>query len=308
MDILNDIFDTLNLSGALYFRTDFSGPWAITVPDLDQAARFHLVVQGRCVIEFPSGNHLELNPGDLVLVPKGSTHIISDKLGRATAPLETVLDSSGYDGKGVLVIGDRDTKSSTQLICGHFNFRKSADHPILRALPEYMTVTSAFRAEQVWLDDILRLLVRRLFEGDLGSTGVVKRLSESVFIELMRIGFSQSQRLTNILKAFSDKQVGNALELMHLSPENTWTVQQLAKEVGMSRSRFAEKFSQLMDIGPMGYLADWRIQKALFLLDSSKISVQQIALRTGYQSAAAFTRAFVMKVGSTPTEYRQNTI
>jgi len=308
MDILNDILDTLNLSGALYFRTDFSGDWAVTVPKFEQAARFHLVVQGECTIQFPSGNHLKLMPGDLVLVPNGSSHVISDELGRTAPPLETVLQTSGYDGNGVLVVGENDTNASTQLICGHFNFRKNAEHPILKALPEHMTISSTMRAEQVWLDDILRLLVRRLFAGEIGAAGVVTRLSESVFIELLRVGVSQSGKLDKILNAFSDKQVGNALELIHSSPENSWTVQLLAKEVGMSRSRFADKFSQLMEVGPMSYLADWRIQKALLLLDKSKISVQQIASKTGYQSPAAFTRAFATKVGITPSQYRQNTL
>ena len=157
MDILNDILDTLSLSGALYFRTDFSGPWAATVPNLEQAARFHLVVQGKCTIQFPTGKYLELIPGDLVLVPNGSSHVISDTVNRPAPSLETVLERSGYDGNGILVIGEGDKEASTQLICGHFNFRKNAEHPILKALPEYILITNTMRAEQVWLDDILRL-------------------------------------------------------------------------------------------------------------------------------------------------------
>ena len=305
MDILDDILNTLNLSGALYFRTNFTGPWAITVPKFEQAARFHLVMQGKCTIQFPSGKTLLLQVGDMVLVPNGNTHIISDEPGRPSTSLETVLKTSNYNGNGVLVTGTGDKKAATQLICGHFNFRRNAGHPILKALPEYMLITGAMRAEQVWLDDILRLVVRRMFSGELGSTGVVTRLTESIFIELLRVGVTQSDKLQQVLQALTDKQLSTAFELMHSAPENSWTVQSLAKEAGMSRSRFADKFSQLMNIGPMSYLAEWRIQKALELLDKSQISIQQIAFKTGYKSPAAFSRAFAAKIGITPSEYRQ---
>lgn len=308
MNILNDILNTLNLCGTLYFRTDFSGPWAATVPEIKQAVRFHLVVRGKCTIQFPSGKYLEIVAGDLVLVPNGSSHIISDKADRPAPLLETVLETSGYNGSGVLVIGEGNTEASTQLVCGHFNFRNNADHPLLKAFPEYILITKAMRVEQVWLDDMLKLLVHRLYANEIANTGVVTRLSESVFIEILRIGFSSDSKLDSMLKAFSDKQLSNALKLIHASPETPWTVQLLAKEIGMSRSRFADKFRQLMEIGPMTYLAEWRIQKALSLLEKSKISIQQIASKTGYQSPAAFTRAFSSKVGITPTEYRRSTV
>jgi len=306
MDVLNDILDTLNLKGALYFRTDFSPPWAVTVPDLDQAARFHLVVQGTCRIEFPSGASVDLGAGDLVLIPKGRSHVLADQAGRTAPPLETVLDNVGYDGEGVLVVGDGDPNSSTQLICGHFNFRRDADHPILRALPEYLLTTASMRARQPWLDEMLRLVAQRVFSKDIGSKASVIRLSEIVFIELLRVGIDQSEELCSILEAFKDRQIGQALQLIHAKAAEPWTVESLASEVGMSRSRFAERFSDLMDTGPMAYLSDWRLQKALSLLDDSRCSVQQVAIQTGYQSPAAFTRAFSGKFGVPPREYRRN--
>ena len=108
LDILNDILDTLDLQGVFYFRTDFSAPWAVEVPDLAQAARFHLVVQGTCHARFASGAEVDLMPGDLVLIPRGRGHVLSDRADRAAAALETVLDQSGYDGQGVLVVGQGD--------------------------------------------------------------------------------------------------------------------------------------------------------------------------------------------------------
>ncbi|GHD61993.1 AraC family transcriptional regulator [Thalassobaculum fulvum] len=305
MDVLDDILDTLNLRGAFYYRTDFSPPWAVTVPDLRQAARFHLVVQGSCHVAFPSGASIELGPGDLVLIPRGRSHVIADRSGRDAPPLETVLSAVGYDGEGVLAVGDGDPAATTQLVCGHFTFRTGADHPILRALPEFLVTTNAARAREPWLDDVLRLVVRRVFADGAGSAAAVTRLSEVVFIELLRAGIGTDGTLRAVLDAFRDRQVGRALQLMHAEPARPWTVDGLAAEVGMSRSRFAARFSELMEVGPMAYLADWRLQKALSLLDDPQASVQQVAGQTGYQSPAAFTRAFAARFGLPPTEYRR---
>ena len=129
MDILDDILKTLDMKGALYFRTHFTGSWGTTVPDYEQAARFHLVVQGICHVTFPSGAHAKLSPGDLILIPNGLRHVLSDSGLAKAPPLETVLEDVGYDGSGVLRIGDGDPAAATQLICGHFSFRRGAEQP-----------------------------------------------------------------------------------------------------------------------------------------------------------------------------------
>lgn len=304
MDILNDILDTLDLNGALYFRTDFSGSWAVTVPVLESAARFHLVVQGQCTFAMPNETSITLNPGDLILIPRGQTHILSDSPVESAPPLETVLEQAAYDGKGILIVGDGDKSASTQLICGHLTFRENADHPMLRALPNYLLTTASERAENPWLDDVLRLVSRQMFSGHVGSDASVKRLSEVMFIEILRIAIEDQRDIKPILKGFHDPHVGKALSLLHKTPAAHWTVKSLAKEVGMSRSSFADKFAELIGQGPMSYLSDWRLQKALFLLDESNIPVQQVAERIGYQSPAAFTRAFAGKFGLSPSQYR----
>lgn len=305
MDILNDILDTLDLNGALYFRTDFSAPWSVTVPVLEGAARFHLVVQGQCTVTLPGDRVMTLYPGDLILIPRGQTHMLSDSPVDRAPSLETVLEQVDYDGEGVLVVGDGDNTANTQLVCGHFTFRKNADHPMLRALPDYLLTTSSMRAQNPWLDEILRLISRQMFAENVGSDASVRRLSEVMFIELLRMGIEDQGQMEPLLKGFQDPHVGQALELLHRQPSSAWTVQSLAREVGMSRSSFADRFAELIGQGPMSYLSDWRLQKALSLLDESNITVQQVAAETGYQSPAAFTRAFAGKFGVAPTKYRQ---
>ncbi len=306
MDILDDILDTLNMKGVFYFRTDFSPPWGVKVPQLEQTARFHLVVEGTCYIQFPSGDSAYLNAGDLVLIPHGATHSISCTPETPICDLETALTTAGYKNDGVLVVGDGDPTATTQLICGHFSFRKDADHPLLRALPDHMLVTASDRARNQWLDETLRLVVRCVFAENLGGVTTVTRLSEIVFIELLRTGVIMNAEFNAVLKAFTDGQIGRALLYIHQNLAEPWTVASLASEVGMSRSRFAERFSDLVGTGPMSYLSDWRLQKALALLDTSRYSVQEVSGQIGYLSPAAFTRAFSGKFGVSPTHYRRN--
>lgn len=306
MDVLDDILGTLDLKGALYFRTDFSPPWGITVPPLEQAARFHLVVHGQCWVRFANGQSLSLSAGDIVLIPRGASHIISDAPDRDAPDLETTLSLAGYKGDGVLVLGQAKESATTQLVCGHFTFRKQADHPLLRALPDHILTTNATRARNPWLDEALRLVAQRVFSDAQGSGATVTRLSEIVFIELIRSAVSENGPLQTVVAAFGDRQIGNALLNIHKWPERNWTVGNLAAEVGMSRSRFAERFQELVGIAPMTYLADWRLQKALALLDTSQSSVQQVASQIGYLSPAAFSRAFSSKFGYSPSDYRRS--
>lgn len=305
MDILDDILDTLDLRGALYFRTDFTGPWAVSVPKFGSAARFHLVMQGQLHVTTACGAHLALGPGDLVMVPHGWNHVLADRPGRTAAPLETVLEDAGYDGQGVLRVGPGDDSAATQILCGHFTFRERADHPILRALPDHILLTAAMRLREPLLDEMLRLAARRAFSDRLGSAAAITRLSEIVFIEVLRAGIAQSAQLSTLMEAFRDRQIGRALELIHAEPEKNWTVESLASAVAMSRSRFAERFRDLVGMGPVSYISDWRLQKALAMLERSQSNIQEIAGRAGYMSAAAFTRAFAGKFGLAPSEYRR---
>lgn len=306
MDILDDVFNVLDLKGALYFRTDFCSPWGVTVPDFQSVARFHLVIQGRCFVKIEQQPCVELTAGDLIMIPRGVSHQLLDSPDRPAPPLEQVLEQANYAGKGVLVVGDGDPTATTQMVCGHLSFRDRADHPILQVLPDYLMMANSCRAKHPLLDNILRLITQRIFEDSLGASASVTRLSEIVFIELLKAGISEQPALLTLLEGLKDPQIGRSLSLIHQQPQNPWTVESLANEVAMSRSRFAHRFNQLIGTGPMGYLADWRLQKALTLLEKTHLSVQQIAQQTGYHSASSFTRAFSGKFGMAPRELRKN--
>ena len=305
MDVLDDILKTLDLQGALYFRTHFSGSWGTTVPDYEQAARFHLVVQGTCHVTFKTGEHITLRPGDLILIPNGTGHVLSNSGLAKAPPLETTLIDAGYDGRGVLQVGEGDPTAATQMICGHFTFRKGAEHPMISNLPKYVHVTGSARASEPWLDDTLKLVSQRMFSAEPGATATVTRLSEIVLIELLKSSLIETENSQSVIKALKDPQISAALSAIHENASANWSVDSLAQHVGMSRSRFSDRFSDLLGMGPMRYLADWRLQKALVMLDQERASVKLIASESGYQSVAAFSRAFSNKFGQSPRNFRR---
>lgn len=308
MDPLSEILSTLNMQGMFYFRTSFAGKWGVTVPEYQQAARFHLVVQGELNVGLPSGENIKLQAGDLILIPQGRSHILSDSECEIAPPLETVLKDAEYDGNGLLAIGDGYEHKKTKLICGHFSFRDGADHPLLRALPEYFVVTPSQMAENPLLEDIMRILLRQVFSKSSDSTASITRLSETMFIEILRQNLVGNTAYSKIMHAFTDQKISQAISIIHASPNIGWTVEKLACEIGMSRTRFATRFKELLNMGPMAYLSEWRLQKSLPLLASSGLNVQQIASETGYKSAAAYSRAFAGHFGYPPSEYRQRAI
>lgn len=301
-DILSDIFDTIRLRGMLYFRTDYAPPWAVTVPAYKQAARFHLVVQGRCHVAITEGPDADLGPGDLVLITRGREHTLADRAGRTPAPLDDIVKRSGYDGKGVFVVGSAEPGAATQMVCGHLSFTQGADHPLLRALPPLIVMRPSDRAQQPLLDETLRLVARRAFTDALGAAASISRLSEVFFIETVRAAIAHHSELARVIAAMTDAQIGRALGRVHEAPAEPWTVEALAQEAGMSRSRFAERFTELIGVAPMSYVAEWRLQKALARLSDGDANIKVVAAEVGYQSAAAFTRAFSQRFGMPPRE------
>jgi AraC-like DNA-binding protein len=306
VDVLADIFETIQLRGTFYFRTDFSPPWGTTVPHLGRVARFHHVVQGRCWIRVGDAEPIELSAGDIVLVPKGATHVLSHAATVNAPPLENVLAAAGYQGDGLLAIGSGDPAATTQLVCGHLTFGDSADHAVLRALPPIIRISNAERARRPWFDQVLRLLVSHVFSGHPGSIAVVTRLSEIVFIEAIRFAGDEAPELRRLMEAFADARIGRTIALIHREPARAWTVDDLAREVGMSRTRFAEQFREMIGTSPVNYLTEWRLQRAVAALSHSRRPIGEIARECGYSSPAAFTRAFNERFGQTPKAFRRD--
>jgi AraC-like DNA-binding protein len=304
MDVLSDVFETLQLRGCVYFRTDFSPPWGTTVPSLGRTVRFHYVVQGCCWIRVAGSAPMLLSAGDFVLVPNGASHVLSHDGIEEAPPLETVLEAAGYRGELLLAIGNGDPAAATQLVCGHLNFAEGADHTILRVLPPMIRISNAERSHHPWFDGVLQLLVTQVFSQHPGSVAAVTRLSEILFIEAIRFAGDEAPELQRLMQGFSDAQIGRAIAAIHRELTRSWTVASLAREAGMSRTRFARRFHELIGMGPAGYLTEWRLQRSMTVLATTRRTVSEIARACGYASPAAFTRAFAERFGQTPKQFR----
>jgi len=304
-DVLSDVLNTVDLQAALYFRTEYHPPFGVAVPAFKRAARFHFIVQGRCNVRLEDGRSVELSAGDLVLVPNGAAHVLASAADFPGAPLPDAIAAAGFKGEGPFIIGEGDPTMACKMVCGHFSFADGADHPLLRAVPDLFHITSADRAVHLMLDDVLRLIVRRTFEDQPGSTASVSRLSEVLFIEVLRAGIVQAPEVQRVMSAVYDPHIGKALALIHSDVGRAWSVESLASAVGMSRSRFAERFRELVGAGPMNYVAEWRLQRALNLVTQQNQPIKAVAHQVGFKSAAAFTRAFSDRFGQSPRDIKK---
>lgn len=302
-DVLADILDTIGLKATVYFRTEFYPPFGIAVPSYRRAARFHLIVQGQCFVRLQDGTTIAALPGDLVFVPGGQSHLLSSEAAGQCRVLDDVIAQAGFKGQGPFVVGHGLESASCQMVCGHFDFAEGADHPLLRSAPAILHITAADRVRLPLLDDILRLIVRRAFTEGAGAATSVARMSEALFIEVMRASLPKLHGASRVMAAINDPHIGKALSLVHADVARPWTVEDLASAVGMSRSRFAERFRDLVGYGPIAYVTEWRLQRALKLLSSRRLSVKGVAGDVGFQSAAAFSRAFADRFGRAPREF-----
>lgn len=299
--VLKDVLDTVAITSAFYFRTDFRDHYAIRVPAYRRVARFHMAFHGSCTVRIDQGTAIALAEGDLVLVPNGASHVI----GCGEAAPEILLDDAfaltGYEGHGPFVFGYDGPASGCQLVCGHFAFAEGADHPLLALLPEIVHIPAARRRTMPLLDEMSQLIGRQVFNDDPDAAASFGRLSEAMFIEILRAAAQDAPRLATFFAAISDAQIGRALVAIHADVAAPWSVETLARHAAMSRSRFAERFRDLVGLSPMAYLSEWRLQRALKLLSDGHVPVKTVAAQVGYTSAAAFTRAFTERFGCSPS-------
>lgn len=305
MDVLSSILDHLRLRGTLYFSTNFTRPWGVHVPAFKNVARFHMVVRGSCWVGVEEQERVLLEPGDLVLIPHGAGHVLADDRTAPARTLDEVVEVSGFTGSGALVYGGEDESSApAKLVCGHFEFDERFHHPLLNQLPDMMVIRWADRRESGSLESVFAFIADEALAGRPGSEAVVRRLSEVLFVQAVR-SWAEEADVTGILSALRDPRLAPALEAIHADPAERWTLDRLAKRASLGRSSFAARFREAMGTTPHGYLTLWRMQTARRLLADSTLSLERIAIQTGYDSAASFSRAFKKDLGTSPGAYRK---
>lgn len=306
MDVLSQILQMVRLRGSLYFRTEFDPPWGVRVPPYRNVARFHLVIRGECWVRVPTADAaVLLAPGDLVVIPHGAEHVLSDARDTTAVAVDEVVRNAGFSGDGALVYGGLSSGRTTNLVCGHFQFDEEAIHPVLRALPAYIHVRGSDSLNYTWLDNAMRFIGLEAWSGRAGSEAIVHRLSEIIFIQVVRAYLDNAGERAQGLAAIADRQISRALGVIHASPQAPLTLELLAREAAMSRTQFAARFRQLMGMTPMDYVTFWRMQVARHRLADGAGNIVEVAADAGYGSEAAFSRAFKKTFGMNPSAFRR---
>ena len=303
-DILSDVFSTLRIRGDLYFLADLRGDFSIEVPPEQRRIRFHLVRQGRCWLRLMDGTVRELNEGDIAIVPNGIAQILSGAPDLAPVSLGEVVSSGALEA-GLLTYGSGERRA--RLLCGFCQFDETIDHPILTGLPALLVIRSEDLGTEPWTIATLRLLAMEAELNSQGSTGILTRLLEIVFIQAVRrieAGWGDSPQ--GFIAALSDVKLSRALQVIHQKPHLDWTTVSLAAEAGMSRARFADRFASLVGMPPISYLTQWRLTLARDLLANSLMDMTEVAGRCGYASVPSFSRRFKEVFGVGPGAYRRS--
>jgi AraC-like DNA-binding protein len=314
MDALSETLRVVRLVGAIFINARFTAPWCYQSPPADSAAPllepgaecvviYHLVTEGECYVEMAGQTPLRIIAGDVVLFPQGDAHRMTSQPGLVPAKgsrLDVVLARRprqlSYGGGGAV----------TRVVCGYLACEKRLAQMLLTGLPSVIRVNVRGSTAGMWLESSVRYALAEARSPRPGGAGVLAKLAEVLFIEVVRL-YMNEQRAgrTGWLAGVSDRVVGAALKLMHTTPAHAWTLEELAREAGTSRSVLAERFQNLVGSSPMQYLTQWRMLLAGNLLCHSNVPLARVAEQVGYQTDSAFSRAFRREYGSPPAAWRR---
>jgi AraC-like DNA-binding protein len=299
VDPLGEALHSLRMSGAFYCRSELTAPWGMALPAMDSFLMFHFVAAGRCRLEVPGTEPHEMQAGDLALVPHGRGHVIVSEAGARTEALFDIPRESAGERYEVIRHGGGGTPTS--LICGAVRFSHPTATHLVRLLPSVICIDPTRAPHDDWLQHTLRFMAAEARALQPGGEAVMTRLADIVVIQAIRSWIANDPAAqTGWLAGLQDRQIGRALAAIHRDPAHTWTLESLAADVAMSRSAFAARFTERVGMPAMQYLSHWRMHVARTWLEEHDEPLASLAVRVGYQSEAAFSRAFKRLNGITP--------
>lgn len=316
MDALSEVLKVLKLTSGLFLEAEFTAPWCIDsapgredvrhiLPDAEHVSIYHLVTEGRCRAALPDGAPVQLSAGDLIMFPHGDGHLLGSDLQLAPVGAELLVEPSAEGGLARIRHGGGGER--TRFVCGFLACDKRLCRPLLGALPRILRVELGDGPAAAWITATLRHGASETHAPRPGSEALLGRLSELLFVEAIRhYTASLPPDQLGWLAGLRDPHVGRALALLHAEPARDWEVEALARQAGLSRSALNERFNALIGEPPMQYLTGWRLALASQALASSNDAVARIAERVGYDSEAAFNRAFKREFGIPPAAWRRS--
>jgi AraC-like DNA-binding protein len=314
VDAFSDVLRVIRLSGGVFLEAEFTAPWCIGGKiSTDDCKPFlavprhviasHFVAAGNMQLRVEGGETIDVRAGELVLLPHTDTHVFGSDLNVALVRAREVIQPPQRGGISRINYGGGG--ATTQLLCGYLA-SDAPFSPLLSALPSVLKLDVRATASGAWIESSFRFAASEIAAGRLGSTTVIAKLSELLFVEAVtQFVSSLPAERRGWLAGLRDPQIGRALAVLHARPTEPWTAETLAVEVGMSRSVFAERFTSLVGQPPMQYLTLWRMHVAAQRLREGRGSVAQIGFAIGYESEAAFSRAFKRQFGTSPGTWRK---
>jgi AraC-like DNA-binding protein len=314
-DTLSEVLRAVRLQGAVFFSIDASAPWVVETPPLrdvqphlmpgvDHVIEYHAVTKGSCWGGIVDGTPVRLEAGDIIVFPQGDAHVMSSAPG-----MRGGSDPAALAGVRQMRLPVTVTRAGggdpAELICGFLGCDSRPFNPLLATLPRVIHVPRQ-AAEESMLHQLVKLALAESQNKRSGGEAVLARLSELLFVEFVRRHLS-TLPAENVgwLAGLRDEAIGRALGKLHDRPTRDWTLEDLAHEVGMSRSVLAERFTHFVGLPPMQYLAQWRMQLASSLLAGTSLSLAEVAEKVGYGSEAALSRAYKRWLGVAPAEWRR---
>jgi AraC-like DNA-binding protein len=318
MDALSEALRSVRMTGAIFYDAICAAPWGFAVPHMQDVAHvlapgteclvgYHLVAEGRAVVELEGKVEVALAAGDVVIVPHGDPHTVSngrpatliDSRASICRNLEGTLSTFRIGGDGEV----------TRFVCGYFGCERHAARLFLAGLPRVIRINVRGDGPGAWLESSIRHLLSESASSRPGHTALLSKMAEALFIQTLRRYMDElPPEEIGWLAGARDPIVGAALALLHRRPGHAWTLAELAKEVGAARSVVAERFARFLGEPPMTYLARWRLQLAARLLQTTHKKVLDVALDAGYDSETGFNRAFKREFGLPPGRYRKSVI
>jgi AraC-like DNA-binding protein len=321
VDVLSDVLRTVRLTGAVFFPMEVSSPWVDEVPDAAQFASillpgtqhvvsYHIVRQGGCWAALRGADPVRLEQGDILVIPHGDPYVMASAPGlRSDLPPDSVLEffrQMAMASAPLVVTEGGGGSERAVVICGFLGCDIRPFNPVLEALPRVLYLRRHADTQSHRLSQLVEFALAESQQRQLGARWVLLHLSELLFVEVVRRYLnSVAHDHSGLLAGLRDPVVGHALALLHQRPAHAWSLEELAKETGVSRSSLAEHFTDLVGQPPMRYLTRWRIQLACRLLSDNHAKVSAVAFDVGYESEAAFSRAFKTLVGTSPAAWRE---
>lgn len=303
-DPISEALHFLRMSGTFYCRSDFSAPWALSLPPMQNCLMLHVLTTGRCLLEVEGSSPHWLQAGDLALVPHGEGHVLASAPGLPSSKLFELprkLVSERYE---ILQLGGGGEPGT--MICGLFQFDHLAAQQLIALLPRVITIDAWASPQTEWIQSTLRMISAETKVMRPGGETVITRLADILVIHAIRSWIAkEGSAQTGWLGALQDPQLGRVISQIHRNPGHAWTLESLASEASMSRSAFAARFTELVGEPAMRYVTRWRMNTALARLKESKTPVAEVASSLGYESEAAFIRAFKRHTGMSPGAARR---